>query len=243
MKELLFIHIPKTAGSYVRQYNTKNKDVLGGIKTIGHGFLGENGKYKKILPFKGLHHTHNMNIIPNDIIIFCNIRNLFSWFVSYAMHSGGWNPKYRDTNHYDYKNANKGVDYLIKKIAERDYDDYWPNRGMIHCQMFSDNGNFMLDWVNRVENLDHNLNNLAKFSNRKYTKMEKVRVENIKNEDYKKYYDDKLISFVIDTWGFELDFLGYGFDKYNIDCDINEKINNDVKNKYKYDFITKEIIK
>ena len=58
------------------------------------------------------------NAVPlsavDDSVVFSNIRNNFSFFVSYFHHAAGHVEQYRNTHHYDFSIANRGFDYLIK---------------------------------------------------------------------------------------------------------------------------------
>ena len=142
-------------------------------------------------------------------VVFAVVRNIFSWLVSYASHSGGWNPKYRDTDHYDYEAANRGFDYLVKTVADRDAD-IWPCRRFIHFQVFSDNGDLVTDWLLRNETLDGDLEMLSRELGLTYHRKDRQRLGI--HDDYRTYYDDSLVELVRRTWGRELDLLGYTFD-------------------------------
>jgi len=152
--------------------------------------------------------------------------------VSYAGHAGGWNPKYRDENHYDYKAANKGLEYLLNTIANR--EDVWPNRKFIFFQIFCSDGSLIIDRLLRTETLDKDMSDIAKEYNLKYNpNAKKQRVG--KHKDYRKYYTDKMIDLVNATWSRELKVFGYNFEGCNLNLAIiKNKINKAQKKNIKY---------
>lgn len=214
--KLAFLHIPKTGGTYINQSEAEtNQPVISGYKKLGHRYVvTSEGDIKNPLY---AHHDHQREystlIQYKDIsnyIIFSNIRNPFSFLVSYLYHAGFGQTNYLDENHYDYDIAQKGFDYLLKTIADR--EDIWPNRKFLFPQLFSFNGDFIIDWLNRLETLDEDLKLLAEKYNRKYTQKEKQRIGGHRN--YKTYYTDELIDLVYATWGRELSLFGYDFDGF-----------------------------
>ena len=210
--KLAFIHVPKTGGSYLAH----NEGPLKSMRYLGHIYVTERpgmpnplyeyqSEYKNARPF---------TLLKSQIrkyYKFSTVRNIYSWLVSYAWHTGGWNPKYRNTEHYDYDAANKGFDYLVKTIANR--DTLWPNRKFIHCQLFSSDGELIVNWINRNEILDDDLSQLAAHVNVSYIQQTRKRVA--RDDDYRTYYTTDLIQLVSDTWGRELGLFGYDFDGLN----------------------------
>jgi hypothetical protein len=128
--------------------------------------------------------------------------------VSYAGHAGGWNYRYRDPEHYDFVAANKGFDFLLKTIANR--EDIWPNRKFIYCQLFCNNGQLVSDWINRLETFEDDLTALAARAEVNHNPRPRQRVGN--RNDYRQYYTDSLIELVYETWGRELKLFGYDFE-------------------------------
>lgn len=213
----VYIHIPKTGGTYIVQLESESKPVLFPMKSLGHIQVihnpgEENSLYQYHDPRRAKARVLLMDEIKN-LFLFATVRNIFDWMVSYAWHAGGWNPKYRDTNHYDFINANKGFEYLLKTVANREYP--WPNRRMIHCQLFSTRGILVVDWLTRTETLDQDLALLASKLGITYNAREKQRVSG--KEDYRTYYTDSLIELVYETWKQEIRLLGFEFDGINLD--------------------------
>ena len=208
-KNFDFLHVPKTGGTYLSQYETDSKPVLQPIRSLSHAYLVDDGfDQEKDLPKRGVHPNGIRNIkeIENSFV-FSTVRNIYEWLVSYAHHSGGWSSKYHDTSHYDYENANKGFEYLLKTIADR--DDIWPSRGIIHLHMFAQpSGKCVVDWINYNHRLDADLKHMSRVFGLKYRpNLPKQRVSGY--DSYLKFYDDKLLNFVYDTWKNEIDFFGF----------------------------------
>ena len=167
----------------------------------------------------------------NNKFIFSIVRNIFDWLVSYLDHAAGWTPNYKNTEHYDYEIANKGFDYLVNTIANREYP--WPSRKFIFFQLFASNGDFVVDWINRKEALDDDLAQMAKYAGLKYKARGKKRVGS--HKDYREYYNDSIIELVNRTWGREQKIFGYDFDGHDKNKAIlHHKINPHTKSLLKY---------
>ena len=137
-----------------------------------------------------------------------SVRNLFDWFVSYAGHAGAWSSRYHSSEHYDFEIAQRGFDYLLKSIVDR--EEQWPSRKFIHCQLFSSGGDLVVDWLNRTRSLDDDLEALARRRGLSYQKMQRQRVGGI--SDYRVHYSDQLVELVYSTWKREIELFGFSYD-------------------------------
>ncbi len=203
-----FVHIPKTGGTYIRQFESDKNAVIKPMISIGHAYIKED--LNKQNPFRyGIIESVDYKEVKK-YCIFTVVRNIYSWLVSYYNHSGGHTGVYVDKNHYDYKNSQKGFDYLLKTIINR--NDIWPSRKFIFFQIFSNIGNVIVDRILKQESLDDSLKKMAKDEKLVYVKKEKQRIGFA--VDYRTFYNSSLINLVEKTWKRELDLFGYDFDGF-----------------------------
>ena len=152
--------------------------------------------------------------------------------VSYYHHAGGGRTKYIDERHYDYFKAQKGFEYLLKTIAERDRNT-WPNRQFIFFQIFDDEGNLTVNWLNRTNTLDNDLKKFAMKFGFDFTKKGKQRIGH--NEDYRSFYTSELVILVKTTWKRELKIFGFSFDEdASNDAYLGNNISPEIKDSIKY---------
>jgi hypothetical protein len=228
IKPLAYLHIPKTGGTYLGQLDKFTRPVLSPFKYLGHSYIVDSPNDINIIRFdKKLATT---SVISRKLIanyyIFSTVRNIYDWLVSYTSFAAGWKYKNGNPGHYDYDVATKGFDYLVNTIANR--EDIWPNRKFIHCQLFSSNGDLIVDWLNRTDRLDTGLQQLASKFKLYYKKRNKQKVSNRQN--YQHYYNNRLVDIVSETWSREINLFGFSFeDKINNKCVLSNEIS--VKNK------------
>lgn len=235
--QLVYLHIPKTGGTYLRNCEGDGDSIISPMITIGHNYVGDSKDVKNpIYDPHDLLRLHDITLVGSlaDKFVFTTVRNPFSWFASYAAHAGGWNPKYCDPTHYDYEASNRGFDYLLKTIAGRDTP--WPNRRFIHCQLFTNRGEFVPHWICRQESLDADLKKLAAFADVTYSPRPRQRVGGAAS--YRELFNDELVELVYETWHDELRFLGYDFEgategATKMSCLIAEEFRSSVQ--YSYD--------
>jgi len=209
-----YIHIPKTGGTYLAQREGSARPVIQPLKYLGH---------RAVIHQDGI---PNYIYYPHDPVgsewtisksalwryfVFCCVRNPFDWLVSYAGHAAGWNPAYRNADHYDYQVASKGFDYLVRTIADREQP--WPSRKFIFFQMFASDADLIVDWIARTETLDQDLSAIARRLGVRYARKPRQRVG--VRRDYRSYYDDGLIDLVSSIWSREMELFGYHFEGWN----------------------------
>jgi len=198
-----FVHIPKTGGSYLGQFQRPTPPVLWPMRYFGHCSIGRpDGPYAA----DRFHLESKAEVASYFVFSVC--RNPFDWLVSYAAHAGGWNPKYRNENDPDFELANGEFPEFVKRVLDR--EDRWPNRRMLHYMMFADDGEFMVNWVLRNETLDDDAEALARHVGARFRRTERTRVG--KRPDYREMFTDPLVELVEGAWGDELRLLGYSFD-------------------------------
>jgi len=123
-KTTAFLHVPKSGGTYLAQLETSKQPVISPLKYLGHSYVvDEDGDVNVIYLQHDQQRARDTVIARRDIrryYMVSSVRNLFDWFVSYAGHAGAWNSRYQSSEHYDYENAQRGFDYLLKTIADRE---------------------------------------------------------------------------------------------------------------------------
>jgi len=144
----VYIHIPKTGGTYVR-------NVLSHITYVNHSkFVSGGYEWPEI---KG--YTNEL-VYKTELLdghtVFATVRNIWDWLVSYWAHAGGHDPNYRDDQHYDRTIADQGFDYFVRAIADRG-NTIWPNRGVIHFALWDSAGKFLPHYLLRADCLDQDL--------------------------------------------------------------------------------------
>lgn len=208
--KVCFVHIPKTGGSFVGQTENDDQSIVFPIRNLGHVTLvNENWEqfWDVPPPFE------RQNAVPlsalDGHVVFSNVRNPFSFFVSYLHHAGGHVEGYRNPHHYDFSIANRGFDYLMKTICER--DSIWPSRKLIHYQLFSQpSGASIVKWINCTATLDRDLHAMAQHFGLGLRAGKPQRVG--LGSDYRSYYNDVLADVVSKTWSREIELFGFRFD-------------------------------
>jgi hypothetical protein len=206
-----FVHIPKTGGTFVTQSENNDQTIIFPIRNLAHSTL-VNQDWELIWdvppPFE------RAGVVPRSAvdghIVFSNVRNPFSFFVSYLHHAAGHVDRYHDPHHYDFGIANRGFDYLIKTISAR--DSIWPGRKLVHYQLFSQpSGVSVVDWINCTATLDQDLRAMAQHFGLGHRAGRPQRVG--LRTDYRSYYTDALADIVSKTWSREIELFGFTFDE------------------------------
>jgi hypothetical protein len=209
--KLCFIHIPKTGGTYVSQHENFSQSVVFPLRNLGHSTVVDPDwqlLWDVPAPFG------EEQAIPraclDDSIVFSNVRNPFTFFVSYFHHAAGSIEQYRNPHHYDFVAAKKGFDYLLKTIADR--EAIWPSRKLVHYQLFAQpSGAAVVSWLNCTAALDSHLHAMVEAFGLQYRPGKPQRIG--PPGDYRSYYTDELTDLVYRTWKREIDLFGFEFDK------------------------------
>lgn len=222
-----FLHVPKTGGTYIAQLESTNKPVIWPLNYLGHVLIESQGTRPSHWPCNAY---KTENIIKRNSLdkgpIFTIVRNPFDWLVSYIGFAAGWNKNHRNTNHVDFAIGQKGFDYTLKTILERD-NQIWPNSSFLYFPFFDSNGKWLPDWVLRNETLDMDLRRFAKDLDLTYNQSSPQKVGNRK--DYRFYYNTELVDLVEQSYERELRMFGYSFDGSLYNTSHVGEIKTDVK--------------
>lgn len=238
-----FIHIPKTGGSYVAGTTTLRRHgaetptgrAVRPLINFGHTVIvaGKDSRnylhYPQEMSRAHWHGVHKKDFaLRHDLCT--NVRNPFSWLVSYyCAATAGKQP------HPDGNIARKPFREFIKILASR--TECWPGKRLLFFQMFCSDGDMIIDWVNRQEQLDEDAELMAQHYDLQYIKKEKFNA--YPHKDYREYYDNDTIEIVSETWARELGLFGYSFDGLT-ETPIIERLNTE-KNRIKY-FMEKDML-
>jgi len=241
-KEIALLHAPKTGGSSLEMDKR--------ITTFGHMGVYDDGNpnCKRINYTYYYHDTKSARqaILPlihtKKYYTLFIVRNHFSFLISYFDWVGGftnWND-----NHHDHIIANRGFDYFVKSIINR--ENAWPSRRYIYCQMWTPSGLLVPDHILHTEILDDEVIELFAQYGEKYTPPPRVQIgrrhgsfgarsagkgKNLSQSDGKtdkrkphEMYSDSLASEVYQCWEEEMTLLGYGSDPSDLTSSGNGDI-------------------
>lgn len=194
-KVAVFVHIPKTGGTYVKSCFPEN-----GFISLGHALLREELS-DDFVP-KGLTGTRYRP--GQNHYLFTIVRDPIKFFRSYYHHVIG-HGNFHNPDHYDYKAAGKGFDYLMRVIMDR--DDVWPSRKFLYPQLFDQSGKLVVSWISRNEMLDTDMASLAGKLGYHYKHGEKKRSAPV--SALSDYYSDELLQQVESVYRRERDLFGY----------------------------------
>lgn len=201
----VFVHIPKTGGTYITSCFPSD-----GFISLSHMLLREELTDQYIpIGLMGTKWKPSANHV-----LFTTVRNPLTFFRSYYHHVIG-HGQYHNHQHYDFKVAQKGFDYLLRTIMDR--DNPWPSRKFLYPQLFDQSGRLIVSWINKNENLDEDMQMFAERMGYSYMPGEKKRAAPVK--DLSEYYSDKLMEQVGEVYSREMKVFGYagnGNDDYSL---------------------------
>lgn len=192
------IHIPKTGGTSTNSGMTKVMSYINFQHVVVRRNLSD-----RFCPV-GLYAIREYE--TQSFFLFSNVRNPLTFLVSYYHHAGGFDPKYRNTNHYDYENAQRGFEYLVNVIMDR--VDKWPSQKFLYLQLFDQEGSCVIDWINRTECLNDDIKRMSNYFGLSYIPKPPKRVSK-KIKAYNEFYSTELLEMVCRNYYREIKIFGY----------------------------------
>lgn len=195
-KKVVFMHVPKTAGSSVRKFAIENKIVI-----IGHNLRDEN--YESLFSYKTRRKTS---------FSFAFVRNPWDRLVSsyFYLQKGGRNAEdrldrdklFKDDSLSDFRLFVKNG--LIKKKFLQ----------QIHFKeqylWFYNGGNCLVDKIYKFEKLQEAINDICTLNN--YTQYELPHTNTSNHSHYTEYYDDETRKLVSDIYEKDIELFNYSFE-------------------------------
>jgi hypothetical protein len=192
-KKAIFIHMPKTAGSSL-------KEQLYGTEMGGHRSLAEYRAYDR-------HSTQ-------AFFKFCFVRNPWDRFLSaYTYLKQGHNSTYRDKEFAKtYLSQTRDVNDFADRLAENRayraqvmlYDHFRPQSHWICLPGAKDHG---MDFIGQFESLDASMADLRTRLKLPDTPLPQTRMS--RHESYRSVYDDAARKTVARLYARDIDLLGY----------------------------------
>jgi hypothetical protein len=247
MNKLFFLHIPKTGGSFVRDFIHKN-----GLRTnLGrenenyeHTYLvKEFEQYQK--DDKGNDAFFQPNYVNSrilkDINVFSIVRNPFDLLVSVYHYAGnnrenvGWGFVNEINN---IKSFEEFVNLYCEDSDKLIYSE--PFKKLLFFPIFEKDGSCGADYILFQENLNANLIELSEQIGVKNPKLGRGKQNASKRDsNYRNLYTPKMVDMVNEKCKVELDLFNYSFEGGN----ENSKIIKDTSNiKIDFDGVFKDLI-
>jgi hypothetical protein len=218
-KLLSLIHVPKTAGSYIRGLFSETDKFY---DTRIHGFHGINPKVcKESHLFLKYNEKSDYTKTPkyNNSDFFAVVRNPFDMLLSYYSHSrtAQQNKKgaYRGWMACNSIHRFKTFEEFIKAYCNPKFKWHMPiMKEFLFSQLFTQTGNCVPKYIIRYERLQEGLDFLIKEYRINYSDRKRKNISNksLKELDYKKVYTDNMKNLVAKKCAVELEMFNYNFD-------------------------------
>tara|TARA_R100000697_G_scaffold29352_1_gene38767 strand:+ start:580 stop:1179 length:600 start_codon:yes stop_codon:yes gene_type:complete len=192
--KILFIHIPKNAGT----------SLINKLSLYPHGHYD----WRTHPKFNGPYHKFSIVRNPWDRVVSC--------YEFAKMEKSYWHSKDDHTKHPDYDLCHsltfKECVRLLQEKPNKFTHPGWKNQ---HTYIVNDEDKVVVDSVLKMENLDTELNNLfRKLGINENVNIPKTNTSNRGN--YKDYYDKESIEIIKDIYQKDINFFNYEFDNNNL---------------------------
>ena len=198
MKDILFIHIPKNAGTSIA---VASRDI--GCFVKGHDFRKSSFVEMKDLP----------PLILKQYITFAVVRNPWDrlWSAFNYLNSGGRNiDDYRDSQKFISKFGGN-FQLFVKNGLAINYQNLVEQMHFRaqHTWICDQNHNVLVDYVLRYERLQEELNDFLSIQGRRPVKLPSVNVSHV--DDYRQYFDDEMIRITEEVYSVDVSMFQYRF--------------------------------
>lgn len=212
-----FIHIPKTAGTFIQNiYCNKENNNSSNYIILKHEGEHPSCLSKEFIK-KNCQYNWDTYLLKDNRFLSCDIkftiiRNPFDMLKSYFLSRWGD----CDTG-VKTKLPNKSFKDLIKLYCSPDEKWHIPLlKKFLYNQLFDDDGNCHCDYAIIYDNMEKGLEELFKINKHsfEYKRIEKIINKTEGVDNYKEYYDNELIELVNKKCKLELEMFNFTFDGY-----------------------------
>jgi hypothetical protein len=202
---IIFLHIPGTGGTYLKQ-NLWPSDDTSVVVHLGHDVLID-GNVMPGVHFPADYPNRETKTLPienlNGCFVFTTVRNIFDTIYRQACldHSGK----------FERIASSDDVERFVRNCMDKPTG--MVNRGAIYSPLFAQpSGNLGVDWVNRLETIDDDLDALELTVPVRHQKAQKVNVK-VRNVDYRRQYNSQTVDLVEKHWKCDIDLFGFDFER------------------------------
>ena len=211
--KLIFIHIPRTAGSTVENFLWKYEDDL--KRTSKNLWMGFVTKYNNEFQTGGLQHlttNHVTKIYPKEMseyFTFAFVRNPFTRIVSQYLYTLNHRADLQEYLGIDY---NAPYEKYLEKIDKIDHVQWMP----MHKFLLDESDNLKVKFVGRQENFKNDFLKVLKKINISYNDDFLIQNKSNNNIIYKDFYKNRAnIEFIEKKYKKDLEFFNYTFKDIN----------------------------
>jgi hypothetical protein len=226
MKRLLFIHIPKTGGSYLQQVmNQANSNII----DLGHNWYDDvhcigweswnkrpNIRFLPMIPSRELREISVMygygGVIKEDDYIFTIVRNPFDLLCSYYFHGDNkWHNGWANCNNI---HRIKDFEHFIKLYCDDETQWHFPVlKENLYSQIYRE-GELIIDEYIKFEGLSENVRFFSENHGLKLNLEVQGRINQSSRRelDYRVYYTDKMVDLVTPKLNVILETFDYNFE-------------------------------
>jgi|14BtaG_2_1085337.scaffolds.fasta_scaffold28532_3 hypothetical protein len=219
MKKIYFVHVPKTAGTFIKHCYGDYKGFYPNVRSDKqHKFPGKAKRLGNTC--EAWRREKDTNYFPSYLddenyhqadFRFSIVRSPFDWLVSYYHHSSRFDDGWANVN--DTSGFKTFKDFVIGFCGMRDEDWHVPILSTTPYGQIINDGNLMVDRWFKQESLEQlhkyfsdNFHMTPRSSRGRIRKSSRR-----KNDDYRMYYDTDMIKAVTNKMSFELKYFDYRF--------------------------------